>query len=129
MSDGPFKKLVVIDGKGHLLGRLASIVAKQLLSGQRVVIVRCDEIVVSGGLMRNRLKYMQFLRKRTNTNARRGPFHLRAPSLMVSRVIRGMLPHKTPRGQQALKKLRVFEGVPPAFVQKKDWLLLMLLEF
>lgn len=25
---------VVIDGKGHLLGRLASIVAKQILNGQ-----------------------------------------------------------------------------------------------
>jgi len=28
-----FQKQIVIDGKGHLLGRLASYVAKQLLSG------------------------------------------------------------------------------------------------
>ena len=28
-----FTKQVIIDGKGHLLGRLASYVAKQLLSG------------------------------------------------------------------------------------------------
>jgi len=28
-----FRKTIVIDGKGHLLGRLASYVAKQLLSG------------------------------------------------------------------------------------------------
>jgi large subunit ribosomal protein L13Ae len=28
-----FEKLVIIDGKGHLLGRLASIVAKELLNG------------------------------------------------------------------------------------------------
>ena len=28
-----FRKVVVIDAKGHLLGRLASYVAKQLLSG------------------------------------------------------------------------------------------------
>jgi large subunit ribosomal protein L13Ae len=28
-----FNKVVVIDGKGHLMGRLASYVAKQLLSG------------------------------------------------------------------------------------------------
>jgi len=28
-----FEKLVIIDGKGHLLGRLASIIAKELLSG------------------------------------------------------------------------------------------------
>lgn len=28
-----FKKLVVVDAKGHLLGRLASYIAKTLLSG------------------------------------------------------------------------------------------------
>ncbi len=28
-----FQKQIVIDGKGHLMGRLASYVAKQLLSG------------------------------------------------------------------------------------------------
>ena len=37
-----FEKEVVIDGRGHLLGRLASIVAKQLLMGQRVIVVRCE---------------------------------------------------------------------------------------
>ena len=30
-----FEKVVVIDGKGHLLGRLASIVSKQILNGQK----------------------------------------------------------------------------------------------
>jgi large subunit ribosomal protein L13Ae len=38
----------VIDGRDHLLGRLASIVAKELLAGQSIVIVRCDEICISG---------------------------------------------------------------------------------
>ena len=33
----PFAKLVVVDGRGHMLGRMASIVAKELLSGQKVV--------------------------------------------------------------------------------------------
>ena len=43
-----FKDVVVVDGKGHLFGRLASVVAKQLLSGQKVVVVRCEEMVISG---------------------------------------------------------------------------------
>jgi ribosomal protein L13 len=30
-------QVVVIDAKGHLIGRLASIVSKQLLQGQHVV--------------------------------------------------------------------------------------------
>ena len=42
------EKPVVVDGRGHLLGRLASIVAKQLLSGQKVIVVRCEQIVISG---------------------------------------------------------------------------------
>jgi len=43
-----FEKQVVIDGKGHMLGRLASVIAKELLGGQQVVVVRCEQIVVSG---------------------------------------------------------------------------------
>lgn len=43
---------VVIDGKGHLLGRLASTVAKQLLNGQRIVVVRCEALNISGEFFR-----------------------------------------------------------------------------
>ena len=42
-------KAVVIDGRGHMMGRLASVVAKLILNGQKVVIVRCEEINISGG--------------------------------------------------------------------------------
>ena len=48
-----FEKELVIDGRGHLEGRLASIVAKELLSGQRVTVVRCEQILKSGSLKRN----------------------------------------------------------------------------
>jgi large subunit ribosomal protein L13Ae len=41
-------KTKIIDGRDHLMGRLASVVAKELLAGQKVVIVRCDEMVISG---------------------------------------------------------------------------------
>jgi large subunit ribosomal protein L13Ae len=40
--------VTVIDGKGHLLGRLASIVGQQLLAGKKVVIVRAEQILISG---------------------------------------------------------------------------------
>lgn len=40
--------VTVIDGKGHLLGRLASIVAKQLLLGRKIVVVRTEQILISG---------------------------------------------------------------------------------
>ncbi|KAG0081309.1 60S ribosomal protein L16B [Linnemannia elongata] len=111
--------VVVIDGKGHLLGRLASIVAKQALTGQRVVVVRCEELNVSGSFFRNKLKYHAFLRKRCVVNPARGAFHFRAPSRIFYRAIRGMVPHKTARGAAALDRIKLFEGVPPPYDRMK----------
>ena len=33
--------------------------------------------------------------------------------------VRGMTPHKTERGKDALKRLQTFEGVPPPYDKKK----------
>ena len=39
--------------------RLSSIIAKELLNGQKVVmVVRCEEICISGGLVCQKMKYM-----------------------------------------------------------------------
>jgi large subunit ribosomal protein L13Ae len=113
------RNVVVIDGKGHLLGRLSALVAKELLNGQKVVVVRAEEINVSGSLFRSKIRYWQFLRKRMNTNPRRGPFHQRSPSAVFVRTVRGMIPHKTVRGENAMARLTVFEGVPSRYVSVK----------
>merc|ERR1711915_318381 len=110
---------IIIDGRGHLLGRLAALVAKTLLQGQRVVVVRCEGINISGNFYRNKLKFLAYLKKRCNVNPARGPFHFRAPSKQFWRVVKGMLPHKTARGKEALGRLKVFEGIPPPFDKKK----------
>lgn len=57
--------------------------------------------------VRNKVKFLQFLNKRTATNPKKGPVHYRAPSRMLWRTIRGMLPHKTARGAAALQRLKV----------------------
>lgn len=101
------------------MGRLASIVAKELLDGQKVIVVRCEEMNVSGEFFRNKLKYHDYLRKATNFNKARGQFHFRAPSRIFYKALRGMIPHKTPRGKAALERLKVFEGVPPPYDKKK----------
>jgi len=106
------EKVVTIDGKGHLIGRLASVLAKELLNGQKVVVVRCEEIQISGSLFRNQLIFSKFLQHRGNTNPKRGPIHYRSPSRILWRTIRGMIPHKSKRGQAALERLKVFEGTP-----------------
>merc|ERR1712149_96725 len=84
-----FDAVKVIDGNQHLMGRLAAMVAKSLLNGQKVVVVRCEGLVISGNFYRNKLKVMEYLRKR----------HLTKPS----------------RGQAAFKNLKAFEGIPAPY--------------
>jgi len=110
---------MIIDGQGHLIGRLAAIVAKSLLQGENITVVRCEGLNISGSFYRNKLKYLQFLRKRCNINPSRGPFHFRAPAKIFCRIVRGMVPHKTERGKQALVRLKAFEGIPAPYDKKK----------
>jgi large subunit ribosomal protein L13Ae len=54
------------------------------------VLVRCEEISISGGLVRQKAKYERFLRKKHNTNpTRAGSWHYRAPSRIFWRTVRG----------------------------------------
>jgi len=110
-----FEKVVVIDCKDHLLGRLASTIAKELLNGQKVVCVRTEEIAISGSLFRNKIKFEYFLKKRMLTNPKKGPIHFRSPSRILWRTVRGMVRHMTPRGANALSRLHVYEGIPEPF--------------
>jgi len=112
-------KPIVIDGRGHLLGRLAAIVAKTILQGQRVTVVRCENINISGSFYRNKLKYLEFLRKACNIQPARGAFHFRAPSKIFWRTVRGMVPHKTKRGKEALNTLKCYEGIPAPYDKMK----------
>lgn len=114
-----FEKEIVIDCKGHLLGRLASVVAKELLNGQRIVLVRTERINISGSLFRNKMLTEHKHRKRMATNPKRGPVHYKTPSRMLWKMIRGMTPHMTPRGSNAMDKLSVFEGCPHPYDKVK----------
>ncbi|XP_012483219.2 60S ribosomal protein L13a-4 [Gossypium raimondii] len=69
-------KRVAVDARRHLLGRLASILAKELLNGQKVVVVRCEEICMWGGLVSQKMNLMRFLRKRMNTESSYGKWML-----------------------------------------------------
>merc|ERR1712170_319630 len=90
-----------------------------ILTGNKVVVVRTEGINMSGNFYRNKLKYLDFLRKRCNVNPIHGPFHFRAPSKIFWRTVRGMLPHSQHRGKEALDRLKVFEGIPPPYDKQK----------
>uniref|UniRef100_A0A7S3JA77 60S ribosomal protein L13a n=1 Tax=Euplotes harpa TaxID=151035 RepID=A0A7S3JA77_9SPIT len=112
-------KTIVIDGKGHLMGRLASVVAKQLLLGQKLVVVRCEQISISGSMFRNMYRLRGFMGKTRSSNPKRGHIHYHNPARIFWRCVRGMTPHKTARGAAALGRLKTFEGVPPAYNELK----------
>lgn len=103
---------VIVDLKDHMIGRAAAVIAKQLLLGKKVTVVRSDEACIAGAEIRNKIKYLNFLRKKHTTNPKKGPHHRRSPSDVFTRVVRGMLPYYTKRGKLAIRRLRVYEGIP-----------------
>ena len=108
-----FEKEMLIDGKGHLMGRLAAVAAKELLNGQKVVIVRAEQLVLSGLLYNRKVEHLEWKGKTSNTNPRRGgPYHYKAPAKLMWKCIKGMIPRKTARGKAALERLKIFEGCP-----------------
>lgn len=110
---------IVIDCKGHILGRLSAIVAKELLHGHEVALVRCEKAIIGGAFRDVKAHYLKKMNKRTNFNHLRGPFHFRAPAEIVRRTIRGMIPYKTVRGSDAMSRLRVYDGIPPCCARYK----------
>jgi large subunit ribosomal protein L13Ae len=48
-GSGVCAKRIVVDARHHMLGRLSSIIAKELLNDQKVVLAHCEEICLSVG--------------------------------------------------------------------------------
>jgi len=102
----------VIDASGLILGRMASVVAKRLLLGESIVIVNAEKAALSGKRLSRVREARAFLEV---GHLGKGPFHPRRPDRIVRRTVRGMLPHRMSKGRAALKRLRVFLGVPLEF--------------
>jgi large subunit ribosomal protein L13Ae len=48
-GSGVCAKRIVVDVRHHMLGRLSSIIAKELLNDQKVVVAHCKETCLSTG--------------------------------------------------------------------------------
>ncbi len=118
ISVGP-KEAILIDGSGHLLGRTASVVAKKLLSGESVVILNGEKLVISGSPDYQMETFAAKLEIKTIHSPRHTPHHFRRPDLYVKRAVRGMLPHKEPKGREALRRLTVYIGTPKEYGEGK----------
>lgn len=110
----------IIDATNLIIGRLASAVAKDLLRGEKIVIVNAEEGVISGSKESVFEKYLERRHRKSIVNpARHGPFFPRRPDGILRRAVRGMLPYKKPKGREAYKNLRVYVGTPKEFAETK----------
>ena len=107
---------IIIDGKGLILGRMASSIAKRLLQGESVIVLNAEKAAISGKRLQIVKDAKTFLEV---GHPRKGPNHPRRPDRIVRRTVRGMLPWKKPKGKQAYKRLRVYLGAPKEFEDKE----------
>lgn len=104
---------IVVDATDHIAGRLSSHVAKLLLQGNRVSLVNCEKIMISGTRSNIIKEYRDFLEISSILHPKHGPFHPRRPDTIITKMIRGMLPFgKKPSGITAHKRLRAYIGSP-----------------
>ncbi len=103
---------LVIDAENKILGRIASLAAKELLKGKRVAIVNAEKAIISGNPATILKKYQTRRSIQSRINPRKSPVQPRTPDRIVWRTVRGMLPMKKAKGREALRRLRVFIGVP-----------------
>ena len=107
---------MIIDAKDAVLGRLSTYAAKQALLGNKVEVVNCEEAVVSGKKQAILANYIRRIDRKAPT---KGPYLYRRPDMFVKRTIRGMLPFKMSRGQDAYKNVKCYIGVPDNLKSEK----------
>ena len=107
--------MIVIDGTNQILGRVASYAARKALQGEKVAVVNCENIIITGK--------KEFLVKKFKTrlelgDPHKGPYYPRAPDRIMRRTVRGMLPFARPRGQEAYRRVMCYLGVPQTIKEK-----------
>ncbi len=111
------KEKVLVNGENAVLGRLASYVAKQALLGKEIIVVNSEKVIVLG---REKSIYEKFEKnKARGGSAMRGPYINSLPDRFLKRIIRGMLPYRTARGREALKRIKCYTSIPEKYKDKK----------
>ena len=104
---------IVVDATDHIAGRLSSNVAKLLINGNRVSVVNCEKIMMSGTRSNQIKEYREFLEINSVINPKHGPVHYRRPDTLMTKMIRQMLPYdRKPSGKEAHQRLRTYIGSP-----------------
>jgi large subunit ribosomal protein L13 len=107
---------MIVDATGLVLGRLASVTATRLLSGEEIHIVNAEKAIVTG---KRETIYSEYAHTRARGSREKGPFFPKRPDMILKRTVRGMLPYKMKRGRDAMSRLRVYVGVPRELREEK----------
>ena len=111
---------VVIDATGHVVGRLASVVAKKLLEGQKITIVNAEKAVFTGNKRSIKEHYLMLARRKQRTTHKKiTVWYPGRPDTLLKNSITRMLPKKKPRGRDASSRLRVYIGIQNQYAAKK----------
>lgn len=92
------------------MGRLAALIAKELLNGVEVRVVNSTEIIITG---KKSMVLSKYKKMRDLVHPRKGPYYPRRADRLFKRTVRGMLPIKKPKGRDAYSRLKVYLGTPP----------------
>ena len=116
------KKWILIDGKGLVVGRLASLIALRLRGkhkptftahmdcGDNVIVVNAEQVVLTGNKRNDKIYYHHTgyaggIKERSARFILEGKF----PERIVEKAVQRMLP-RGPLGRQQLSNLRVYKG-------------------
>lgn len=108
--------MAVINAEGLVLGRMASAVAKRLLDGEDIVILRAEKARIVGS---KKAIIEEYIHKFRRGGLRKGPYYPKMPDRIVRRTVRGMLPYQKPRGKEAYKRLDVHVGMPQEYAEEE----------
>ncbi len=109
---------MVFDANKKIVGRFASVIAKNLLNGKTVAVINAEKALISGNKNDLLKKYRTRLNIKETMNPENSPYWSKKPDILMKRIIRGMLPYKSSHGKEAYKRLKVFISVPEIFKDK-----------
>lgn len=107
--DIDFDPDVILDAEMCVLGRTASEVAQQAIDGKKIALVNSAKIVIVGDKNSIVDRWQSSANSETNTTTPK------TSKYIVKRSIRGMLPMNSSTGPEALRRIRVYDGVPEPF--------------
>jgi large subunit ribosomal protein L13 len=107
---------IVIDATNLIVGRIATFAAKQALLGENVDIVNCENAIMSGD---KKIVFAKYKHRDNIGGPHWGPFFPKQADRFIRRAVRGMLPYKKARGEEAFKKVMCWLGVPEQFSSQK----------